>query len=210
MHELQDSRTKFTPYCHWALFFGAVCNPRTRLLPFAVKKKFHEWSLKIQLASDRCRRSPDDPLRYRSDSLRDTHIVTLAGDLWPEDYRSHMLCGVGHSLRSEVYGTRPCMSARWDNACVAMWLRWWVKGDLSVYLLFSADKSSSMLIRALAPLSLMTSQVKGDVNIRPLTAKCCHHSPPSIHPYISCNERLSWPPTAAQKLESWLWIYMSV
>ena len=75
-------------------------------------------------------------------------------------------------------------------------------GNVSVYLLFSADISSSMLIRALAPLPLMTKQVRGDVNTRPLTARHCHSSPPSIRPSIGCNERSSQLPPAAQKLES--------
>lgn len=82
-----------------------------------------------------------------------------------------------------MYCAEPCMSEQWDN--VRVFERGSSDlnkgGNVSVYLLFSADESSSMLIRALAPLPLMTSQVRGDVNSRPLTARHCHPSPPSIH-----------------------------
>lgn len=85
MQELHDltKLTKMTPYWCRAMFHVAICNLKTHLLPFIVKKKTHECSLKIQPASNRCSCSPDDPLRYSSASTRDTHVVTLAGDLWP-------------------------------------------------------------------------------------------------------------------------------
>lgn len=66
MQELQDSTS---PLCCWALFHRAICNLKTCLLPFIMKKKTREWSLKIQPASNRCRCSPDGPQRYRSVSL---------------------------------------------------------------------------------------------------------------------------------------------
>lgn len=146
----------------------------------------------------------------------DTHIVTLAIDLWPWRIIS------------------PTCSAAWDIHCVVMCdclhmyvsavrqymcvkkrrrkqqLLWWVKEIVSVYHLFSADKSSSMLIRALAPCPLMTSQAWGDVNTRSLMARCCQHFPPFIYQSLGHNGCSSQSSLVAQKLESWLWIYMSV
>lgn len=160
-----------TPYWCWGLFHGAICNLKTRLLPFTVKEKTHECSLKIQPESNRCRCSPDDPPRYRPASPRDTHVVALAGDLrlwriigptWSAAWDIH--CVVKCTAQSNVCQRGEITYVRMREGGGSSNFGGGLRRNVSVYLFFFlCGQSSSMLIRALASLPLMTSQVRGDV-----------------------------------------------
>lgn len=69
---------------------------------------------------------------------------------------------------------------------------------IRVKMLFSVDKTSSMLIRSLAPWPLMIIQVRGDVTTKLLKARRPHPSLPSIRTSIGNNECSPQPRPAAR------------
>lgn len=150
---------------------------------------------------------------------RDTHLplpgthtsshYPVTSDLW-------RIIGPTCSAVRHGYDTDPCLSALWDNA---------FEGGGSSSLRRVKEECecvASPLLKqklihvnhgfGLFAINDETGEGWGDVKSSSLTARLCHPSPPSpsIHPSIPHNEHSSRPPSAAQKLESWLWIYMSV